>query len=244
MGIKKYIVKIIGKVVKKTLRKVYEDDPVMSAWLNTSNPYISNLLSATPEDNLFYNRNYFKDSIKGEFTNLGTPYRMYNSTIGKYTYISKNSVLNNTTVGKFCSIGPNLICGWGIHPLDGISTAPMFYSTMKQNGMTLSDVDKVEELKSIEIGNDVFIGMNVSILDGVTIGDGAVIGAGCVVSKDIPPYAVAIGNPVKIIKYRFDEKTIKKLLEIKWWDWDLDKLKDVEQMFFNIDEFIEKYYRK
>lgn len=61
-----------------------------------------------------------------------------------------------TEIGKFCSIGPNFFCGWGVHPMDGISTSPMFYSTLKQNGMTLSLVDKVEERKNIRIGNDVF----------------------------------------------------------------------------------------
>jgi carbonic anhydrase/acetyltransferase-like protein (isoleucine patch superfamily) len=84
----------------------------------------------------------------------------------------------------------------------------------------------------------VFIGMNVTILDGVTIGDGAVIGAGAVVSKDIPPYAVAVGNPIKIVKYRYIEAQIDCLLKIKWWDKDLDTLKLVEKYFFEIDQFI------
>ena len=79
------------------------------------------------------------------------------------------------------------MCGWGIHPTQGISTSPMFYSSKKQNGITLSLIDKVEETKTIKIGNDVFIGANVTILDGISIGNGAIIGAGAVVSKDIPP---------------------------------------------------------
>jgi acetyltransferase-like isoleucine patch superfamily enzyme len=149
--------------------------------------------------------------------------------------------MSYTSVGKFCSIGPNLICGRGVHPTTGISTSPMFYSTRKQNGMTLSVEDKIEERKNISIGNDVFIGMNVSILDGVTIGDGAVIGAGAVVSKDIPPYAIAVGSPIKIIKYRFDEESIDKLLKIKWWDWADDKLNIVEKEFFDVNKFIERY---
>lgn len=146
--------------------------------------------------------------------------------------------MSMTNIGKFCSIGPNLVCGWGIHPINGISTAPMFYSTKKQNGMTLSTVDKVEERKPISIGNDVFIGANVTVLDGVTIGDGAVIGAGAVVSKDIPPYAVAVGCPIRIIKYRFEHDQIDELQRIKWWEFDEEKLKEVEKMFFDVDEFI------
>jgi len=172
------------------------------------------------------------------------PYHISNSEVGKYTYIAINSTINNATIGKYCSIGPNLICGWGIHPTNGISTAPMFYSTLKQNGITLSEVDKIQELKPSFIGNDVFIGANVTILDGVTIGDGAVIGAGTVVSKDIPPYAIAVGCPIRILKYRFEPEQIDKLLKIKWWEFDEEKLKDVERMFFEVNEFIEKYLVK
>lgn len=164
--------------------------------------------------------------------------RLYNSIIGNYTYIAENSIINNTIIGKFCSIGPNLISGWGIHPTDGISTHPMFYSSRKQNGMTLSSVDKIEELLTISIGNDVFIGMNVIILDGVTIGDGAVIGAGAVVSKNIPPYAIAVGSPIKIISYRFNEEIIGKLLNIKWWNFNDEDLSLIEKHFFDINEYL------
>ena len=116
----------------------------------------------------------------------------------------------------------------------------MFYSTLKQNGITLSKEDKIEELKPITIGNDVFIGMNVTILDGVTIGDGAIIGAGAVVNKDIPPYAIAVGNPIRIVKYRFEENVVKELLELKWWNLPEENLKLVEQYFWDINTFIQK----
>ena len=167
------------------------------------------------------------------------PYSVNESSIGEYSYIAINSHISKATIGKFCSIGPNFVCGWGIHPTNGISTAPMFYSTMKQNGMTLSEVDKIEERKPIKIGNDVFIGANVTVLDGVTIGDGAVIGAGAVVSKDIPPYAVAVGCPIKVVRYRFDENQIEALKRIEWWNFDEEKLKEVERYFFDVDQFIE-----
>ena len=149
-----------------------------------------------------------------------------------------------TKIGKFCSIGPNFFCGWGVHPTNGISTSPMFYSTKKQNGITLSLEDKIDERKQIIIGNDVFIGANVTILDGITIGDGAVIGAGAVVSKDIPPYAVAVGCPIKVLRFRFEDDVIMKLQRIKWFDFDEEKLRDVERLFFNVNEFIEKYEDK
>lgn len=166
------------------------------------------------------------------------------TTIGDYTIIARNAIISRTTVGKCCSLGPNLFCGWGIHPTNGISSHTMFYSTKKQSGITLSKEDKIVEQKPITIGNDVYVGANVTILDGVTIGDGAMIGAGAVVSKDIPPYAIAVGCPIKIVKYRFDEETRKKLQETRWWDFPEDQLQDVEKMFFDIDGFINKYAKK
>lgn len=96
-------------------------------------------------------------------------------------------------------------------------------------------------MKPISIGNDVFIGMNVTILDGVKIGDGAVIGAGAVVSKDIPPYAIAVGSPITIKRYRFDQQTIHDLLQIKWWNFNENDLRDVEEDFFDIPRFIKKH---
>lgn len=201
-------------------------------------------LKSLNESNLFYNSDRIVSSSVSKKAKIYSKYFISHSTIGDYTYIAENSRIDLTSIGKFCSIGPNVTCGWGIHPTNGISTSPMFYSTRKQNGFSLSSTDKITERKKISIGNDVFIGMNAVILDGVTIGDGAIIGAGAVVSKDIPPYAIAVGSPIQIIKYRFDEEAIKKLLEIKWWDWDLEKLKDVEEYFFDIDQFLAKHYRK
>ena len=201
-------------------------------------------LSSLAGFNLFYNANRVVCSTISPTVKLCNKHIVNHSTIGDYTIIAEGSRIDLTTIGKFSSIGPNVMCGWGIHPTNGITTSSMFYSTRKQNGFSLSSTDKIVERKKITIGNDVFIGMNAIILDGVTIGDGAIIGAGAVVSKNIPPYAIAVGSPIQIIKYRFDEDTIKKLLEIKWWDWGLDRLQDVEEYFFDIDQFVAKHYKK
>lgn len=158
--------------------------------------------------------------------------------IGRYSYIGPNSQVSMTKIGRFCSIGPNLFCGYGIHPTNGLSTSPAFYSKGNQCDISFATSDKIAERKWITIGNDVFVGANVTILDGVTIGDGAIIGAGAVVSKDIPPYAIAVGSPIQIKRYRMTPSQINAMMRIQWWNWDEEKLKNVESMFFDIDEFI------
>ena len=169
------------------------------------------------------------------------PFFLHGVEMGDYSYVAKNSNITNCSIGKFCSIGPNFCCGMGIHPTSGISTSPMFYSISHVNGTSLVTSPKVEESRHTTIGNDVFIGANVTVLDGVTIGDGAVIGAGAVVSKDIPPYAIAVGSPIRIIRYRMTEDQIAAMQRIQWWNWDDDRLQEVEKMFEDIDGFIEKW---
>lgn len=188
---------------------------------------------------LKYSHNIVKSkTYLGKHCKVYPSSRLSNTLIGNYTYVSENSVINNTIIGKFCSIGANFMAGRGLHPTNGISTHPMFYSTAKQNGKSITINNKIEEFKPITIGNDVFIGMNVTVLDGVSIGDGAIIGAGAVVSKDIPPYAIAVGNPIEIKKYRFSPDTIQKLLNIKWWNFNDHDLAMVEKHFFNTEDFI------
>ena len=177
---------------------------------------------------------------QGKHTRISAPYFLHNVSLGDYSYISRNATVSHCSIGKFCSIGPNFCCGLGIHPTDGISTSPMFYSTAGQNGISLCKENKIEEFKQTVIGNDVFIGANVTVLDGVTVGDGAVIGAGAVVTKDIPPYAIAAGVPAKVVRYRFDDETIAKLLEKKWWNGDEEELKKVESSFRNIDDYLQR----
>ena len=169
------------------------------------------------------------DTSMGKKAYAVAPYCLHNVRLGDYSYFAKNAQVANTTIGKFCSIGPNFCCGLGIHPTKGISTYPIFYRGVQA------------EYKPVTIGNDVFIGANVTVLDGVTIGDGAVIGAGAVVSKDIPPYTIAVGCPIEIKRYRLNEKQIEAMERIQWWNWEEERLKDIKTMFNDIDGFIEKY---
>lgn len=195
---------------------------------------------------LFFNNpflsfsNYIQSSKVSQLSKVYPPYEITKCTIDDYSYISKNAQLSMVNIGKFCSIGPNLVAGWGIHPTNSISTSPSFYSNKKQNGISFIDNSSFIERKEISIGNDVFIGANVTILDGVTISNGAVIGAGSVVSKDIPAYAIAFGNPIKIVRFRFENAQIEKLQKIKWWNWPIEKIKTMPKDLFDIESFLDK----
>jgi len=190
------------------------------------------------------NVNIFKSikhkTILGQKVKVYSPHSLSQVVIGTGSYLAQNAIVSKTTIGKYCSIGPNLICGWGIHPTDYISTSPYFYSSGKQNGHSLVNETVFEERQPIVIGNDVFIGANVTILDGVTIGDGAVIGAGAVVSKDIPPYAIAVGVPIEVIKYRFSQDVIDKLLVLKWWDLGEDVHQLMVKYKSDVEQFLEE----
>jgi len=164
--------------------------------------------------------------------------------LGDFTYVASNTAISKANIGKFCSIGPNCKIGLGKHPAEKfVSSHPIFFSTLKQAQITFSDKNYFDEFETITIGNDVWIGTDVIVVDGVTIGDGVIIGAGSVVTKDIPPYAIVGGVPAKIIRYRFNNNEIKRLLEIKWWDWNLETIRRNYLKFHNIQEFI-KYYEK
>jgi serine acetyltransferase len=95
----------------------------------------------------------------------------------------------------------------------------------------------------IIVGNDVWIGAKSTIMSGVNIGNGAVIGSNSTITKDVPPYAIVVGNPGKIVKYRFTEKQIESLLKISWWDWTEDRIKTEAMNMWsnNVDEFIDKH---
>lgn len=93
----------------------------------------------------------------------------------------------------------------------------------------------------VNIGNDVWIGDSVTLVGELTIGDGAIVGACSVVAKDVEPYSIVVGNPAKIIRYRFDELQIRALLKIKWWEWPIETIRERIKDFLDIDEFLEKY---
>lgn len=203
--------------------------------------FIRRLFAAIP--NLVRLGDVMNNVSLGKHSKLYHKYSLSNVSIGHYSYIGRNSYVDNTTIGNFCSIGPNFTCGIGIHSVNSLSTAPCFYSTRKQCGYSFSSKDKCDEVLPVTIGSDVFVGANVTILSGVSIGDGAVVAAGAVVVKDVPPFAIVGGVPAKIIRFRFSNDIINKLLDIKWWNWSDEQLPFVEQYFESPESFANKFYK-
>ncbi|MES2837150.1 MAG: CatB-related O-acetyltransferase [Bacteroidota bacterium] len=160
-------------------------------------------------------------------------------SIGHAVYIGGGTLISNCkSIGHFTSISNDVKIGMASHPQDFISTSPFFYARRRGN----VDKDLYNECKDglVEIGNDVLISANVVILTGIKIGDGAIIGAGAIVNKDVPAYAIVVGVPAKVLKYRFDENTISKLIESKWWDSDLNLLKKMAYNSSNVNLFLEE----
>jgi Acetyltransferase (isoleucine patch superfamily) len=166
--------------------------------------------------------------------------RVFNCSIGKYTYISSDTVVRDTTIGNFCSIGPGCKIGTRQHPTNYISTSPAFFSTNKQCGKTFADKNTFQEILPITIGNDVWIGANVIIVDGVSIGDGAIIAAGAVVNKDVAPYTIVGGVPARIIKNRFSEDKIAYLLKLQWWNKNEEWLQENWELFSDSESFFSR----
>lgn len=166
--------------------------------------------------------------------------KIYNSIIDSYSYVGGKTDIIFTKIGKFCSIADNCSIGIATHTIKNISTSPIFTEKKNGTGSSWSSTNSHKEIHPTIIGNDVWIGTRVIILGGVHIGDGAIIGAGSVVTKDIPDYAIAVGVPAKVKKYRFEKPIITKLIEMKWWNMSEEKIKNNIEIFqienFSIDD--------
>lgn len=164
-----------------------------------------------------------------------------NICIGSHTKIGTFSLIGcDSKIGKYCSLAPNVVVTPGQHPKYFLSTNTDMYPMYKDvnieryKGQIYFGCKRIKNAKvnflakqATIIGNDVWIGQNAVVMDNVKVGDGAIIGSGSVVTHDVPPYAIAAGVPAKIIKYRFSEDIIKKLLKLKWWNMPTSLLKNL-----------------
>lgn len=171
--------------------------------------------------------NLVKRFEKGEFysTSLRKIFAKYHKVyIGLYTHggcFQIDYYDPNTEIGRYCSIAKGSRAINVNHPLDFKSTHAFFFNPALE--FCESYLGEFEPLK---IGNDVWVGHNAIIMPNVSsIGDGAVIAAGAVVNKDIPPYAVMVGNPARVVRFRFSQDIIRQLLQERWWENPVENLK-------------------
>lgn len=165
-----------------------------------------------------------------------------NTKLDSYSYIGNFCTVINTSIGKFCSIADNCIIGGANHPVDWVSTSPVFHHGKNIMHKNFSN----HQFKTVEkttIGNDVWIGNNCLIKSGVNIGNGAVIGMGSVLTKSVGAYEVWAGNPAKFIRKRFNEKELDFINESQWWDLEDSSLIEVSKNINNISEFIKEMER-
>ena len=167
---------------------------------------------------------------------------VYFSNFEEFSYLGSNSVVMHSDIGKFCSLSWGITIGPANHDYDYITSHDFlyndFYKIKPENEQPI--YDRFNE--RTKIGNDVWIGTNSTILNGLSIGNGVVVGANAIVTKDIPPYAIVVGNPGKIVGYRFSDDIISQLLELEWWHLPRETISENFQLFKskNIKDLIQK----
>lgn len=181
--------------------------------------------------------------------------------VGRCTYGYKELLWDfpmASRIGRYCSINPTARI-FNNHPLEYVTTSPILdhrscctYSQylkrqklcQKYGNHTDNHPYEDSPLRNnrpVEIGNDVWIGGYVAIMPGVRIGDGAILAAGAVITHDVPPYAIVGGIPARIIRKRFSDDVIAKMLEIAWWEWEPEKIEANIEYFYQPEKFVEKF---
>jgi acetyltransferase-like isoleucine patch superfamily enzyme len=169
---------------------------------------------------------------------------------GKYSGMNENCYVARATVGAYCAIGARTAINPFNHPVDWLSINEFQYHPNSFDWVAeyreLQRLDRTPDMfKHVTIGNDVWTGHNVNIMAGVSVGDGAIIGAGSVVTKDVPAFAIVAGVPARIVRMRFSDAVIERLLRLKWWDLELSELsglpfRDVERCLDRIEAIRER----
>ena len=144
----------------------------------------------------------------------------YATTIGRYAELVGGTI----SIGSYCSLAPHVAVYALNHPMNHLTT-------YIGQGLWKGELKKHQTPQSVKIGSDVWLGHGAIVLAGVEIGDGAVIGAGAVVSRNIPAFTVAVGNPARVVKRRFNESVSSLLLELRWWEQAPDQLREMEELF-------------
>lgn len=230
--LKKLIKKIVsysGYEVKPSFKTIPQEKAAL--YSNIINSEVSNP-SKIPASSIVQYSFLSSDVLIGERTVIYKALLFGTINIGNNTTINGpgtefHAIKSKITIGNFCSIARHTAIQDHNHDIENITTYyikhHIFNEERKESAVSKGDV---------LIGNDVWIGTQSIILSGVTVGDGAVIAANSVVTKNIPPYAIVGGTPAKVLRYRFSEDIIKELIKVKWWDWDVKKIKRNRHLFY------------
>ena len=178
-----------------------------------------------PSSVIYHGATANESCVFGKFSVLFRDVILIDSTLGAHSYVQSNTLVCNAEIGPFCSIAGGANIGLGAHAIHMVSTSPVFYDHEQPLPKSFAkDRLFTQIFPRTVIGADVWIGQGVMVKVGVRIGTGAVIGAGSVVVKDVPAYAVAVGNPCLPIKLRFTEGVCQRLLDSRWWELDASRL--------------------
>ena len=162
---------------------------------------------------------------------VGSSCNLVDLTMNRFSYCGNDCQIINAEIGAFCSISDHVFIGGAEHPMDWISTSPVFQNVHHSGPKKRFAKFDLPKTKKTIIGNDVWIGHGVTIKQGVAIGNGAVLGSNTLVTKDVPPYAIVGGVPAKLIRYRFSKEIIDRLEEIQWWNLSDEKITKMVDLF-------------
>ena len=168
----------------------------------------------------------------GRWCEVGARTKVAESSFGDYSYVVNDSDIIYAAIGRFCSIAAHTRLNPGNHPLDRVMLSHVGYRSSAY-GLGPDDPELFEWRRSspVTLGHDVWIGHGAVVLPGVTVGTGAAVGAGTIVTKDVPPFAVVVGNPGRILRYRFADMVISELQRIAWWDWPHERIGEAMRDF-------------
>ena len=180
-----------------------------------------------------------KNSVINDGSKIESGTDFINSTMGRHSFCGYDCTIVNAEIGSFCSIASNVKIGGAAHPLHFVSTSPAFLSHKDSIKKKYAYHDYLPVVKTT-VGHDVWIGEGALIKAGVNVGVGSVVGMGAVVTKDVPPYGIVVGNPAHLIRKRFSDEMIGRLLATSWWEKEDAELVKLAQWICDPDEFIKK----
>jgi len=181
--------------------------------------------------------NAIRDSKIHSSAKIESGSQVVNSVFGRHTFCGYDCTLLNVDIGPFCSISDQVYVGGNGHPMQFVSTSPVFLSHKDSVRAKFASFDYFE-LPRTEIGADVWIGFGARIRAGVSVGTGAVVGMGAVVTNDVEPYSVVAGSPARQISMRFSAEIASKLLASRWWEFDDKSLSEFGQYFDSPERFL------